>query len=290
MKRLTDDDASTHYNVLIYGPPGSGKTSFGVSAPDPVLHLLTEMNGKPHILGAAKRLKKARPEIFFIERTDDLNAVLAALYSDPSKPFVLGGREMARPRTVVVDQVSDLGRLFSDEHDKKFPPRDGKDGLPLRAMNSWNKLADTMRKFIKAFRDAPCHTVFLAEFVDTMKGEEDAKYRFAGPVMPMNQLVPALVHAVSVVGTTYRTYTSQIDPITKNRIISYGVNLHAPQYQVSKILRPLNDVEVPDFASWVRRLEGAIEDVRLPEPPDEMKEGLVTEPKQQEEQPKQQEE
>lgn len=274
MKVLSDDAAPVHYNALIYGPPGTGKTSFGVSGPGPVLVLLTERNGLLHIRQAAARLGCEAPEVVFIERFEDMNVVAGQLYADPSKPFVIAGRTMKRPNTVVIDQVSDLGRLLSEEHDKKYPPKDGKDGLPTRARNSWNKFGDRMRGFIKTFRDAPCHTVFIAEYVDAMEGEEENQQRRIGPVLPMKQLTAAMVHAVNVVGITYRTYTDKKDA-QGNRIIDYGVNLHGPQYQTTKILRPLNDREVPDFSSWVRRLDGAIENVVLPEPPDEMKEGVA---------------
>lgn len=282
MKRITEDKSNWH-NVLIYGPGGTGKTSISATAPGPVLHLLTEQNGLHHIRDSAKRVGCPMPEVLFIESMDDLRYVATALYSDPKLPFSVGdlGRAivMPRPKTTVLDQLSDLGRLLMLEHDKKYPSKTGKDGLPVRARNWWNPMEDAFRGIVKTFRDAPCHTIFLAEVNEREASEESdgvkAKPRWMGPRLPMQKLADAVHHSVSVCGRAYKTVQDQKDPLTGNRKIVFGVQINGPEYMMTKPLRPLLDNEVPDFGSWCRRLDGHVEDVIPPQAPDEMREGTA---------------
>lgn len=275
MKHLTvgAEAHQTYYNALIYGPPGTGKTTLGVTCPEPILTLLSEQNGHHHVLAAAARLGRKCPQVVFIEQVDDLRDIVNLLYGDRSKPLKIGGLTYEWPATVVVDQLSDIARMIFKELEKKHPPKPGKDGLPAKARNWWPLVEDGVRNMIKALRDAPNHTLFLAELDEKFESDDDGKQTLVsfGPVMPMKTLTRAIAHAVSMIGHTYRT----IDPVKRgpdgNKLIVYGVGTVGPQCYVVKPLRPLNDREVPDFASWVRRLDGSVEKVEMPVAPDEMR-------------------
>ncbi len=68
MERLDTVEADQWINVGLYGPSGTGKTNFGVTASGlgPVLFLLSERQGMAHIREATKRLGCTLPRVLSV--------------------------------------------------------------------------------------------------------------------------------------------------------------------------------------------------------------------------------
>lgn len=271
-----DDNSAVWLKALVYGEPGSGKTNFGVSAPNPLI-LLSESQAVANVRDAAKRMKRPRPSTLVMDKLDDYRHVLRALHGDPTKPFVVAddnGNVILKldvwPETVVLDSITDIAKMVGTEIREQSPQKMGKDNLPIDSERYWNVLADRTEKLIRAFRDVPRHVLFLALLADKEIGEGDEKSRWVGPQMPMKAMPNILMAAVNVVGITYRTRSKEVvtDPVTKkpSRPMMYGIATTGPDHMKTKPYPPLRDAEVTDFSSWVARING-VDDGTVSPPP-----------------------
>ena len=262
--------------ALVYGKSGTGKSSFGVSAPNPLI-LLSEQQGVPHIRAAAIRLGRATKEtvtawvarhVIVMECLDDYRMVVRALHGDRSKPFVIvndaGDTVYSRldwPDSIVLDSVTDVCEMISLEIREQSPPKVGKDGLPVDSERYWNVLLDRAQKLIRAYRDVDANVLFLCLQDDRTTGEGDDAVRWVGPQLPMRKLPGALMAAVNVVGITYR----QI----KAKTAEYGIRTIGPDYVDVKPFPPLLPLEVTDFTSWCLKINGEDDGQRAPTPVDD---------------------
>jgi hypothetical protein len=286
VKRLDDSKDPVWINACVYGKPGTGKTSLGVSAPKPLI-LLSESQGMVHVRQAAQRLGVEPPPTFLVESVDDYRAWLRALHGDKSKPLrvydqykgddgkverTLVAELTEWPETVVVDSLTDAARLVTEEIRRQSPPKKGKDGLPVDAQRFWQVLADRMKNLIMGFRDLPMHTLFLCLADDREVGEEDSKQRQLGPDLPMRRLPDLVAAAVNVIGYTYRREVREAGKPAK---LAYGVMTVGPEYMLLKPYRPLRDVEVANFSKWVEIIHGQL--AKLPAAPPPSHETTLTE-------------
>jgi hypothetical protein len=146
MQRLDDSETEKYVKVLVYGKPGSGKTSFGETAPNPLI-LLTERQGMVHIRQAAVRNGRKTPPVFLCESIEDLKLALRALLGDKSKPFAIKRKTETGvetlftldkwPESVVLDSMTEIGRLLVQSIEAQSPSRLGSDGLPTHTQNYW---------------------------------------------------------------------------------------------------------------------------------------------------------
>lgn len=269
MQRLDLLDEEKYVNAAFYGKSGTGKTSIGVTAPKPLI-LLSERQGIVHVKQAAKRLGKPVPPVAFMQSFNDYRNVLNALRGDKAQPFRVYQQRTTEkgverdcvfeleewPETVVVDSLTDCGRLCVEEIRRQSPPQKGKDGLPTDSQRFWNVLGDRMKNLILGFRDAPVHSVFLALADDREVGEDDDKHRQCSPDLPMRRLADVLSSAVNAIGYTYRKTVREPNKTTAR--IVYGVMTTGPEYMTLKPYRPLRDIELPDFSHWVNVINGSI--------------------------------
>lgn len=263
MKQVNLDTEAKHLKALIYGRPGTGKTSFGVSAPRPLI-LLSEGHAAPHIRDAARRMGRPEPIVLTMEEAEDYRDVLRALHGSKDQPFVVrsGPKDDRRvvleveqwPETVVLDSVTDAMQVLIDEIRQQSPQKAGKDGLPVDSERFWGALTDRATGLIRAFRDAPMHVLFLALLDDRVIGEGDEASRWVGPQMPMRKLPGALQAAVNVVGVTFRDKTGEKDEATGERVLEYGINTSGPNFMELKPYAPLRAKETTDFSDWVARV------------------------------------
>jgi len=257
MKRIDDDENEMFWKFAIAGLSGAGKTSLGVSAPNPLI-LLSERQGMPSIKAAARRLGVPVPPVLLVERADDYRLALQALRGDRAHPFVvrdLKGEVVLHldvwPETVVLDSLSDAVTVIMREIREQSPQRVGKDGLPVDAQRFWGVLSDRMFNLMKSFRDLPMHVVFLCLRDERTKEDGDGNVieRVIQPKLSPRSLVNDLCAAVNVVGYSYRT-------LDKQKHVVYGVVLEAGEGAVTKPCEPLRRVEVADLRSWIVRLNG----------------------------------
>lgn len=259
MEVLTDS-AEAYVKAAIYGQPGTGKTSMGVTAPDP-LFLLSERQGYTHIKKAARRLGIAVPDVLMMKSLDDYRAVVRAFHGVRTEPFKVVETKTGKvlferatwPQTLVVDSLTDACKLVDDEVKRDSPPRKASDGLDNVTERHWAALRDRCEKLIRTIRDLPVHVMFLCLADDRTVGEGDATERKVTPQLPMRALPGFLCSAVNVVGITTREITKERDENGDRKII-HAVRTVGPEAFMLKPCRPLRDVEAPNFSSWVRRI------------------------------------
>lgn len=279
MQMIDAEKHQTYFKVCVYGNPGTGKTNFGVSAPSPFF-LLSELQAVPHVKAAARRLKKPIPPMLAVDNISVMHRAFEALEASlpTDKELVLkdeSGKEIwrgPRPKTIVVDSLTDAMKLIENAINEQSPPKIGKDGLPAVSERYWNELGLRGQKMIRKFRDLPFNVIFLCLMDDKTSGEGETAERVIKPSLPMRSLVGTLAAAVNVVGYTTREFTKTLDE-DKNKVIEYGIRTSGPAYCMLKPMRPLNDIEVTNFSDWVARLEAAEvdpdENIELPHPLDE---------------------
>lgn len=267
MKRLDDQADEQHVKACIYGNPGTGKTSFGVTAPKPLI-AITERQAIVHIKEAVRRLGVPMPPVFYLEHANDLRNLVRSLHGDRSGPFKLyemhgEGDKREKicvhespewPETFVLDSATDACRLLVEEIRRQSPPQLGRDGLPVDSARFWNVLIQRAANMVTSIRDLPMHAIFLALADDRESGDEDNKVRTVKPSMAAKQLALTLSAAVNVVGYTYRKTKRGL--AGEQHKLEYGIMTTGPEYMMTKPYRPLRDVEVPDFSYWVRVIRG----------------------------------
>lgn len=264
--KVIDMNASEdrYLKALVYGLSGTGKTSFGVSAPKPLI-LLSEQQAIPHVRAAAIRLGRPVPPVLVMETLDDYRRVLMALRADKRQPFRVRDAEENDlfvlnewPETVVLDSVTDACELVSEEIRLQSPPKIGRDGLPVDSERYWNVLGERAAKLIRAFRDIPLNILFLClldERVSRDKETGEETSRWVGPQLPMRKMPGVVQAAVNVVGVTYRR-RAKVAQKDGTRPYEYGIATVGPEYMALKPFPPLRESEVTDFGSWCQRIAG----------------------------------
>lgn len=185
MSLLFKDDAmagDVNMNVVLYGPPKTGKTLGAASAPGPVLYLNCDLDDATRL--AHKRYPAK------IQEVDLSGGVLRALYDittalrDPASPF----------ETVVVDPIGDLYRRLLDESNNNAL----RATLPQRGDVSVH-----IERFCRALCEIDVNVVLVAH---ELVGEKDEvtgyheRLPFCGTSNP--KLAEKLMGMVNVVGFT----------------------------------------------------------------------------------------
>jgi hypothetical protein len=283
-KRANLTTPDPHYNVLIYGEPGTGKTTIGATAPEPLV-LLSEENGLAHLRKAELLHKRRVAGVIVIEEFSDFRHVLREIHrSDRSKPLTIPGTNKGDeplyqgpwPRSIVVDQLTDVVRLCGDEiraltaRSKDGGKRTDRDGLPKDVDGYWRVFIERMTGLIVTLRDLPFHTIFLSHAkIQKVKprNRSEPETTTIRPHLPTEDLPRLLVGAVNVVGVTYRR-------IHKGRP-QWGVATITSDSTMSKPLPPLRARENTDLSDWFRRLR---EDAALGDGGATQIEGFALEP------------
>lgn len=124
--------------MLLYGPPKIGKTTAGVSAPGPVLHLNAE--GPNAVAFARERHGDEKVREVVVDGAQTMNDVLLYLRNNPPE------------RTVVLDTVSAIfGVLLEDKAGR------GKPSLPM-----YGDVTTAIERFVREVRDMPVNMILLA--------------------------------------------------------------------------------------------------------------------------------
>lgn len=148
-----------YMNILFYGDPGVGKTRLAGTA--------DSVPGMRKVLfvdleGGTLTLTHSNPNVDIVRVSSwkEMQAVYDALYA--------GNHEYS---TVVLDSLTEIQKFnmyeimteligFNEDRDPDVP-----------GMREWGKNLEQMRKFVRAFRDLPMHTIFTA----LMKNDKDKK-------------------------------------------------------------------------------------------------------------------
>lgn len=146
----TVSEKLAYLNIILYGDPGAGKTVLAGSADEvpemrPVLIVDIE--------GGTFSIRERFPEVDVVrvEKWAQMQNVYDALLS--------GEYEY---RTVVLDSLTEIQK-FSMYDIMEFTVKKDPDRDPdIPSMREWGKNIEQIRKFVRAFRDLPMHTIFTA--------------------------------------------------------------------------------------------------------------------------------
>lgn len=256
------------WKFLVYGATGTGKTTLGVTAPDPVF-LLSEAQGYESVRDAAARMGKPVPPVFLVQTVDGLRAAVLSLRSGAFSQTPLHGlvesllpRDQwaaakaalpyAKPKTIVVDSITEFFKVVADEVEREAPMQVASDGLPDRSLRHMGVIKDRCERLVRSLRDLPYHVVVLAAQSDQEIGQGKEKSRKVAPDTVVAKLQGALAHAANAVGVASKVEVADKNGGTRP---AWGVNFVLPGHFMSKVARPLRDAEVPNVSSWVKRLD-----------------------------------
>lgn len=159
LRVIKANERPPYMNILFYGDPGVGKTRIAGTADDvPEMRKVLFVD----LEGGTLTLTHSNPNVDIIRVSSwkEMQAVYDALYA--------GNHDYS---TVVLDSLTEIQKFnmyqimtelvdFNEDRDPDVP-----------GMREWGKNLEQMRKFVRAFRDLPMHTIFTA----LMKNEKDKK-------------------------------------------------------------------------------------------------------------------
>lgn len=174
------------FNVLLYAPAKSGKSTAAATAPGPILWINAEGSGA---LGYARKTAAERGtaihEIVVNKKARNATHVLDEVYRH------LRDGDEPRVRTVVVDTVGKLRDALVEQLVDK---------TSKSSLKQYGDVADKLGGFINALRDMPVNFVLIAH-ADVH--EDDEEGRLVVPLIggKLTETVPGEVDVVAYCGT-----------------------------------------------------------------------------------------
>ena len=158
------DMALDYAKVVLYGPPGSGKTTAATTWP------------KPLVLSAESGLLSVRDkdiDVWTIDKWEDLEESFAYLKHEKHDYL-----------SVVIDSLTEVQKKLNEYIVRAFPTV--KRGYTdLVSESDWGANIDKMRKLCRAFRDLPMNVVFIALSQDVeVDGENVTRPALNGKTLP----------------------------------------------------------------------------------------------------------
>lgn len=173
IKKTTDVKLMPTINMLIYGAPGVGKTTFSANTED---CLIADVEGGAVFLG----LHGIEASVARVEKWDDLNEVLKAVKE--------GGY-----KTVVIDPIGELLEKLIDSLKKNGYGQGRGETLTL-SLQGWGVAKEQFKTMMRKFRDINCNVILVAH-TNEKKDEERTTVR---PKMQasLDEDVCAMMHIV----------------------------------------------------------------------------------------------
>jgi hypothetical protein len=160
----TKDMALDYAKVVLYGPPGSGKTTAAATWP------------KPLFLSAESGLLSIRDkaiDVWTIDQWEDLEGAFKFLKHEKHEYL-----------SVVIDSLTEVQKKLNEYIVRAFP--NVKRGYTdLVSESDWGANIDKMRKLCRAFRDLPMNVVFITLNQDVeVDGEAVTRPALNGKTLP----------------------------------------------------------------------------------------------------------
>lgn len=211
--------------MMVYGMGGVGKTTFGATAPKP---LLVDCENGAKYFG----LRGISVDVAKVGSWSDLNGIFDIAKSGEYE-------------TIIIDPIGELmeklKRYMIAKADRKLVQGDGSP-----SMAGWGWLKDTMRATIKTLRDSGVHLILIAH-VDE-KADED---RLVKRPMIATKLSDELVNMVDIVG--YMTTTTDEEGNEKRLIL---VDPASDKYVAKDRTGQLGKIIPPQFDAIIKAVQG----------------------------------
>lgn len=274
MARLSDEKEEIYVKALISGESGDGKSSFGATAPRPLI-VLSEKQGRISARKRAAELGRGQPTIVEVDSLQDYRDLLRSMKGSKDEPFRWVDQSGAMvvemnpwPESIVLDSLTDACQLVEEDILRDAPPKKGEDGLPVFSQRHWAELKKRCHRLFRAFRDVPAHVVFLCILEERVTETSDGRStRSIGPSLPMRKLPDLLMQATNVAGIIRRSVKrlddgkKDLDDDNQTQLV-FEVYTSGPSMMKVKQYRPLRDVENADFSDWVERVRAAAPEER----------------------------
>jgi len=209
----TKDMALDYAKVVLYGPPGSGKTTMGATFPS-VLFLSAE--------SGLLSVRDKAIDVWTVNEWEDMEEA----YS-----FLRKGDHQYK--SVVIDSLTEVQKKLHEYIVRKFPAK-RRDYEDLMSQADWGYAIDRLRKMCRAFRDLPMNVVFIAlDQTDTSEDASVTKPALSGKTMAVELLgwVDAAIYCPGPIKDEdgNATYMGQTIP-AKGRMAKLRVpaNIHPP--------------------------------------------------------------
>lgn len=219
-------------NVLVYGEPGVGKTTFAATAPRPILWL--EAEGGTHSIADTEGI-----DIVRVDGLESYREVLRYLQANPEKY-----------KTVVIDSITETQAAMLKEIMRKAVKEEAGRNEFMPQFAEWGQVTGVMREVARAFRDLPMHTVITA-LTREDKDELTGKTRVRPRMTPaLSEELPAFMDAaIYMYAATPKAGEAGSDGVTAD---DEGVTivrnaLLQPTGKYTAKVRAPRGREVPDF-------------------------------------------
>lgn len=214
-------------NVLVYGDSGVGKTTLMSTAPGPILLLDME--------GGVLPLRGREIDIVKVETPKDLKEAFKVLKED------------GKYKSVVLDSITEMHKIVL-EHVIKTNPTVSRAYGDQPSLSDYGRVAELMRRNLRAFRDLPIHTLFTALAQD-VKDETD------GTITRLPNLPGKLAYEIAGYMDIVGLMIVQEDK--ENGEIKRGVLTQPRGRMIAKDRSgKLGNIVPPDISKWVTAING----------------------------------
>ncbi len=138
-------------NLLIYGDPGVGKTTFCGTAmdhPDTFPMLVLDVEG-----GSVTLRNRPNIDVIQVRTIKQVSDAYNTLFSQESCPY----------RTVILDSLTELQKLdMRTVMQQRFNDKPDSTDIDVPDQRAWGKSGERMRMIVRAYRDLPCNVIMTA--------------------------------------------------------------------------------------------------------------------------------
>ena len=151
--------------IIVYGPPGVGKTTLAATTKEPTLILSAEgglLSLTDHDVDFIDLTTNDKGEL--LDKSDRMDRLRDAY------DFAQSDEAKKKYKWLFIDSLTEISQIVIEKYQKLYPER--KDGLVL-----WGEYAKEMRSLIKAFRDIPNYNVVFTALAKTDKDDNGRRFQ-----------------------------------------------------------------------------------------------------------------